>query len=58
MAAMRCIDAAGSGPSVTRVLARFSHNLKRCRCIATRYDKTGRASLAFVHLAAALIWLA
>ncbi len=36
----------------------FFHNLKRCRRITTRYDKTGRAYLAFVHLAAALIWLA
>jgi len=36
----------------------FFHNLKRCRRIATRYEKTGRNYLALVHLAAALIWLA
>lgn len=36
----------------------FFHNLKRCRRIATRYEKTSRNYLALVHLAAALIWLA
>lgn len=36
----------------------FFHSLKRCRRVATRYEKTGRNYLAFVHLAAALIWLA
>jgi transposase len=36
----------------------FFHNLKRCRRVATRYEKTGRNCLAMVHLAAALIWLA
>ena len=36
----------------------FFHNLKRCRRVATRYEKTGRNYLAMVHLAAALIWLA
>jgi transposase len=35
----------------------FFHNLKRCRRIATRYEKTGRNYLALVHLAAALIWV-
>jgi len=35
----------------------FFHNLKRCRRIATRYEKTGRNYLALVHLAAALVWL-
>jgi transposase len=36
----------------------FFHSLKRCRRIATRYEKSGGNYLAFVHLAAALIWLA
>lgn len=36
----------------------FFHSIKRCRRIATRYEKTGRNYLALVHLAAALIWLA
>ena len=36
----------------------FFHSIKRCRRIATRYEKTGRNYLAFVHLAAALVWLA
>lgn len=36
----------------------FFHSLKRCRRVATRYEKTGRNYLALVHLAAALIWLA
>lgn len=36
----------------------FFHTLKRCRRIATRYEKTGRNYLALVHLAAALTWLA
>ena len=35
----------------------FFHRLKRCRRIATRYEKTGRNYLALVHLACALIWL-
>jgi transposase len=33
------------------------HRLKRCRRLATRYEKTGRNYLAFVHLACALIWI-
>ena len=35
----------------------FFHNIKRCRRIATRYEKMGRNYLALVHLAAALVWL-
>jgi transposase len=35
----------------------FFFELKRCRRIATRYEKTGRNYLAFLHLASALIWL-
>ena len=35
----------------------FFHNIKRCRRVATRYEKTGRNYLALVHLAAALVWL-
>jgi transposase len=36
----------------------FFHTLKRCRRIATRYEKTARNYLALVHLACALIWSA
>lgn len=36
----------------------FFHQLKRCRRIATRYEKTGCNYIALVHLACALIWLA
>ncbi len=36
---------------------RFFHTLKRFRRIATRYEKTGRNFLGFLHLACALIWL-
>ena len=32
------------------------HSLKRCRRIATRYEKTARNFLAFVHVACSLIW--
>jgi transposase len=35
----------------------FFHSLKRFRAIATRYDKTARNFLAFVHLACARLWL-
>jgi transposase len=35
----------------------FFHQLKRCRRIATRYEKTGRNYLALIHLACALLWL-
>ncbi len=35
----------------------FFHQLKRCRRIATRYEKTARNYLSFVHLACALMWL-
>ena len=33
------------------------NKLKRFRAVATRYDKTAESFLAFVHLAAARIWL-
>ena len=36
---------------------RFFNHLKAYRRIATRYDKTAVSFLAFVELAAALIWL-
>lgn len=36
----------------------FFHRLKRCRRIATRYEKTARNYLALVHFACALMWLA
>jgi len=35
----------------------FFHQLKRCRRVATRYEKSGRNYLAFLHLACALVWL-
>jgi transposase len=31
--------------------------LKQFRAVATRYDKTAESFLAFVHLAAARVWL-
>ena len=37
---------------------RLFAKLKQCRRIATRYDKTARNFLAFLHLAAAMILLA
>lgn len=36
----------------------FFHSLKRFRRIATRYEKTSRNYMAFLHLAAAMLWLA
>ena len=33
------------------------HSMKRCRRIATRFDKTLTSYAAFVHISAALIWL-
>lgn len=33
------------------------HSLKRCRRIATRYEKTARNFKAFIDVACALIWL-
>ena len=35
----------------------FLHRLKRCRAIATRYEKTAQNYLALVHLACAFLWL-
>jgi transposase len=35
----------------------FFHRIKRCRRIATRYEKTARHYLALLHLACALTWL-
>lgn len=37
---------------------RLFAKLKQCRRLATRYDKTARNFLAFLHLAAAMILLA
>ena len=36
----------------------FFHRLKRCRRIATRYEKTASNYLALIHLACAVLWLA
>ena len=36
---------------------RLVNRLKQFRAVATRYDKTAESFLAFVHLAAALVWL-
>ena len=33
------------------------HSLKRCRRIATRYEKTARNFMAFVHVACSMVWL-
>lgn len=35
----------------------FFHRLKRCRRIATRYEKTARNYLGLLHLACALLWV-
>ncbi len=35
---------------------RLVNRLKQFRAVATRYDKTAESFLAFVHLAAALVW--
>jgi len=35
----------------------FFHSLKRFRGIATRYDKTARNFLAFVHVACSWLWI-
>jgi transposase len=40
------------------LIENFFAKLKQYRAIATRYDKTARNSLAAVHLAASVIWLA
>jgi transposase len=66
---MRAVIANGSGRKKRRRLDRqmyairyrvecFFHRLKRCRRVATRYEKTARNYLALVHLACALMWLA
>jgi len=34
----------------------FFHHLKRFRRVATRYEKTARNYLAFLHLTCAMIW--
>jgi transposase len=39
------------------LVERFVNRIKHYRRIATRYEKTARNYLGFVHLAAALIWL-
>lgn len=36
---------------------RLLNRLKQCRRIATRYDKTARNFLAFLHLASTILWL-
>jgi transposase len=36
---------------------RLVNRLKQFRAVATRYDKTAESFLAFVHLAAACVWL-
>lgn len=39
------------------VVERLVGRLKKCRRIATRYDKLAASFLAFVHLVAILLWL-
>jgi transposase len=66
---MRAVIAPGSGRRDKRRCNRrlyairyrvecFFHRLKRCRRIATRYEKTARNYLALLHVACALMWLA
>jgi transposase len=38
-------------------MERLVNKLKQFRAVATRYDKTAESFLAFVHLAAARIWM-
>ena len=40
-----------------RVIERLVNRLKQFRVVATRYDKTAESFLAFVHLAAARVWM-
>ena len=35
----------------------FFHNIKRCRAVATRYEKTARNYLAVLQVACAWCWL-
>lgn len=35
----------------------FFHTIKRCRAVATRYEKTARNYLAVLHVACAWCWL-
>ena len=36
---------------------RFINRIKRCRRVATRYEKTARNFLAFVHVASIMVLL-
>ncbi|MEA4837254.1 MAG: transposase, partial [Rhodospirillaceae bacterium] len=38
-------------------IERMFNRLKQFRRIATRYDKTAKSFLGFLHLAAAKLWL-
>jgi Transposase DDE domain len=40
-----------------QAIERLVDRLKQFRAVATRYDKTAESFLAFVHLAAARVWL-
>lgn len=42
---------------VRQLIERFVNKIKHCRRVATRYDKTARNFLAFVHLAATMVLL-
>ena len=35
----------------------FFHNLKRFRCVATRYEKTAQNFLALLHVVSIIIWI-
>ena len=39
------------------LVERFFHDLKRFRALASRYDKTARNYLAFLHLGCTWLWL-
>jgi transposase len=46
------------GPAGRRLgVEAFFHNLKRFRCLATRFEKTAKHYLALVHVACSLLWL-
>lgn len=39
------------------LVERLFNKLKQFRRVATRYDKTAESFLAFIHIAAAFLWL-
>ena len=39
------------------LVERFFNKIKNCRRVATRYEKTKRNFLGFLHLAGIMVWL-